>query len=53
MAGLRLAESTVERTTEAAGPSRRDLGRGSLLGPNTLWRMQPRRERADHWLHQH
>lgn len=41
MAGLRLSESTVERTTEAAGQRvRRQLGEGKSLGPKRDWTWQ-------------
>jgi hypothetical protein len=41
MAGLRLSESTVERTTEAAGERvAAELQAGESLGPTTEWRWQ-------------
>ena len=41
MAGLRLSESTVERTTEAAGQRvRQQLGEGKSLGPTRDWEWQ-------------
>jgi hypothetical protein len=41
MAGLRLSESTVERTTEAAGRRvRQQLGEGKPLGPAYNWTWQ-------------
>ena len=41
MAGLRLSESTVERTTEAAGRRvRRQLDEGTSLGPTRDWNWQ-------------
>jgi hypothetical protein len=41
MAGLRLSESTVERTTEAAGRRvRQQLGEGKPLGPTHHWTWQ-------------
>ena len=41
MAGLRLSESTVERTTEAAGRRvRQQLDEGTSLGPTRNWNWQ-------------
>ena len=41
MAGLRLSESTLERTTEAAGQRvRQQLGEGKLLGQTRDWEWQ-------------
>jgi hypothetical protein len=41
MAGLRLSESTVERTTETAGRRvRQQLGEGKPLGPTHNWTWQ-------------
>jgi hypothetical protein len=41
MAGLRLSESTVERTTEAAGQCvRQQLSEGKSLGPTHTWEWQ-------------
>jgi hypothetical protein len=42
LAGLRLSESTVERTTEAAGERLGEcLGRGEVLGPDVEWDWNP------------